>query len=221
LWTKTRRILKGLLVGLGALIAAQAIYFAVMLNGTDDVSPSEAIVVFRGTEARIAAGYNLARQGVAPLIMISPSSEKLRRARDRRYGLPEGVAHLIEERARTTMENAWQAARIIKERGLTSVTLVTSDYHMPRSLFLMELFLLGQRVDVRPFRVRPAGGRPPNHRVILAKLVYNEAIECWGSLAEWAVWRLTGEPLKTKGKDAARLVAALRDLLLLRVEPLW
>ena len=221
MWTKTRRILKGLLVGFAALMAAQAIYFAVMLNGTDDVSPSEAIVVFRGTEARIAAGYALARQGVAPLILVSPASEKLRRAGDRRYGLPEGVAHLKEEQARTTMENAWQAARIIKGRGLTSVTLVTSDYHMPRSLALLKLFLWGQGVEVRPFRVRPAGGRPPNHRVILAKLVYNEAIECWGSLAEWAVWRLTGEPLKTKGKDAARLVAVLRELLLLRVKPLW
>lgn len=221
MWTKTRRILKGLLVGLGALMAAQAIYFAAVLNGADNTAPSQAIVVFRGTEARIAAGYALAQEGVAPLIMISPSSEKLRRARDRRYGLPDGVAHLKEEQARTTFENAWQAARIIKERGLASVTLVTSDYHMPRSLALLKLFLWGQGVDVRAFKVRPAGGRPPGHRIILAKLVYNEAVECWGSLAEWAVWRLTGEPLKTKGKDAAWLVAALRELLLLRVKPLW
>lgn len=223
MWTQTRRILKGLLIGLGALMAAQAIYFAAVLNGADNTAPSQAIVVFRGTEARIAAGYGLAQEGVAPLILVSPSSEKLRRAWDRRYGLPDGVAHLKEEQARTTFENAWQAARIIKERGLTSVTLVTSNYHMPRSLALLKVFLRGQgvRVEVRPFRVRPAGDRPPDYRLTLAKLVYNEAIECWGSVAEWAVWRLTGETLKTKGKDAARLVAALRDLLLLRVKPLW
>ena len=143
-WIKNRRILKGLLIGRGALMAAQAIYFAVVLNGADDLSPSEAIVVFRGTEARIAAGYRLAQQGVAPLIVVSPSSERLRRAWDQRYGLPDGVARLVEDQAHTTMENARQAARIIADRGLTSITLVTSDYHMPRSLVLLKLFLRGR-----------------------------------------------------------------------------
>jgi uncharacterized SAM-binding protein YcdF (DUF218 family) len=202
-------------------MAAQAAYFAAVLGRADSPAPSEAIVVFRGTEARIAAGYRLAKQGVAPLILVSPSSERQRRAWDRRYGLPDGVAHLEETRARTTMENARFAARIIADRGLTSITLVTSDYHMPRSLALLKLFLRGRGVEVHPFKVRPAGGRLAGYRSTLAKLVYNEALECWGSLAEWAAWRLTGKPLKTKGKDAPWLVTGLRDLLLIRVKPLW
>ncbi len=221
LWTKTRRLLKVLLIGCGALMAAEAIYFVAVLGGVNNLAPSEAIVVFRGNQARIAAGYALARQGVAPLIMVSPASERQRRGWDRRYGLPESVGHLEESQARTTMENARQAARIIREEGLKSVTLVTSDYHMPRSLGLLKLFLWGQGVEIRPFKVRPAGVRPPGYRMILAKLVYNEAVESWGSLAEWTVWRLTGKPLKSKGEDAAWLVSVLRDLLLLKVKPLW
>jgi len=146
-------------------MAAEAIYFVAVLGGVNNLAPSEAIVVFRGNQARIAAGYALARQGVAPLIMVSPASERQRRGWDRRYGLPENVGHLEETQARTTMENARQAARIIREEGLKSVTLVTSDYHMPRSLGLLKLFLWGQGVEIRPFKVRPAGVRPSGYRM--------------------------------------------------------
>jgi uncharacterized SAM-binding protein YcdF (DUF218 family) len=221
LWKQCRRIFKFLVIGFGGLIAVQAVYFTAVFNWADDASPSEAIVVFRGTDARIAAGYELAKQRIAPLILISPGSERQRKAWDRRYGLPDGASHLTEELALTTLENAWYTARIIQDHGLTSVTLVTSDYHMPRSLAFLKLFLWGQGVNVRIYKVGPANGNLPDAPLTFAKLVYNEAIECWGSLVELAVWRLTGKTLRTQGEETAWLLGGLRSLVLMDVNPLW
>jgi uncharacterized SAM-binding protein YcdF (DUF218 family) len=41
---------------------------------------------------------------------------------------------IVEPRARTTYENAVESARILRERGLRRVVLVTDATHMPRSL---------------------------------------------------------------------------------------
>jgi uncharacterized SAM-binding protein YcdF (DUF218 family) len=50
-----------------------------------------------------------------------------------------------EDQATTTFENALYTSRIIKAHRYQSVILVTSDYHMPRSLALLQLFLAGER----------------------------------------------------------------------------
>ncbi len=68
---------------------------------------TEAIIVFRGSEPRLQAGYALANQSVAALIVLSPASEAERRFYDQHYQLPSHVRHLPEPYARTTLANAW------------------------------------------------------------------------------------------------------------------
>jgi uncharacterized SAM-binding protein YcdF (DUF218 family) len=51
----------------------------------------------------------------------------------RALGVPED-AIVLEERSRTTWENGVEARRILAERGVTRVLLVTSAMHMPRSV---------------------------------------------------------------------------------------
>jgi uncharacterized SAM-binding protein YcdF (DUF218 family) len=48
-------------------------------------------------------------------------------------GVPEADV-IVEPRARTTYENAVESAKILRERGLRRVVLVTDATHMPRSL---------------------------------------------------------------------------------------
>jgi uncharacterized SAM-binding protein YcdF (DUF218 family) len=55
---------------------------------------------------------------------------------------PAVQTYIIEEQADTTFANALHVAKLIKEHRLTSVLLVTSDYHMPRSFFLLKLTTL-------------------------------------------------------------------------------
>ena len=126
-----------------------------------------------GAEKRIETGYKLANQGLAPGIVLSPASDKLRRQYDRKYALKDNVAHVLEEEATTTFENALYISRIIKANQYESVILVTSDYHMPRSLALLRLFLAGTGVRIHAHPVYgPSGSVAVN--ATLLKLVYNE-----------------------------------------------
>ena len=205
-----------LLILLLVVGAAEAVYFGWVVQLGNDTRGSDAIVVFRGTNKRFEAGYELAEQGVAGYLVLSPADPGLRERLDEKYGLDEGVVHIAEPRAETTFQNALYASRIISEHDFDTVTLVTSDYHMPRSLALMKLFLAGRGVKVRVYMV--AG--PDAARMVFFKLVYNEMVEFWGSMAEYAGWKITGE-LPAEGRPDGALVRFLRALLLMDVKPAW
>lgn len=216
------RLVRWLLLAGLAVIVPQAVYFAAVLNMENSTTPSEAVVIFRGTEKRIKTGYALAAEGLTPFIVLSPSSAAARSQYDRTYGLPPGVAHLAEAHARTTLENARYTARVIEAHGLKAVTLVTSDYHMPRSLALLRFFLAGKGVAIRTYKVSAteAGNPPVSYRATMAKLLYNEMLECWGSLVEYAARLLSGEGQGTR-INRAWGITMLRSLLLLEVNPAW
>jgi len=205
-----------LLILLLVVGVAEAVYFGWVVQMGNDTRESDAIVVFRGTSKRFEAGYELAEKGVAGYLVLSPASGALRERLDEKYGLDEAVAHIAEPRAETTFQNALYASRIISEHDFDTVTLVTSDYHMPRSLALMKLFLAGRGVNVRVYMVEA----PDEARMVFLKLVYNEMVEFWGSMAEYAGWKITGE-LPAEGRPDRALVGFLRALLLMDVKPAW
>ena len=60
----------------------------------------------------------------------------------------------IDKAALDTVGNAEQAASWVKEHGFRSLIVVTSYYHMPRSLLEMRRKLPG--IAIQPFFVRPA-----------------------------------------------------------------
>ncbi|MCF8053437.1 MAG: YdcF family protein, partial [Desulfobacterales bacterium] len=183
----------------------------------------EAIVVFRGTQKRVEIGYALAASGMAPKLILTPATDAVRNRYDRRFGLPAGVKHLKEPAARTTFENAYYTAQVIRAGNLRSVTLVTSNYHMPRSLLLLRLFLAGKGVSVAGHKVSGVkeGARPPDgYRATFAKLVYNEMLKFWGSLAEYIAWQISGDEME-RFRDRFPSISALRSLLLLDVSPSW
>jgi uncharacterized SAM-binding protein YcdF (DUF218 family) len=218
-----KRILKALLIAVAAVFAIQALYFASVMAVRNTTAPSEAVVVFRGTQKRIETGYALAASGMAPKMILSPATDAARRRYDRKYGLPNGVAHLAEPAARTTLENAYYTAQLIRAGNLRSVTLVTSNYHMPRSLLLLRLFLAGKGVCVAGYKVSAVkeGARPPDgYRATFAKLVYNEMLKFWGSLAEYVAWQISGEEME-RFRDRFPAISALRSWLLMDVSPSW
>jgi uncharacterized SAM-binding protein YcdF (DUF218 family) len=236
------RIFLGLCISIFFVILIEGLYFAWILKIGNTVTQSDIILIFKGSQKRTEAGYRLANLGLAPRIVLSPATGNERQQYDRTYTMKDTVSHIPEEQATTTFENALFTSLIIKAYQLKSVILVTSDYHMPRSLVLLRLFLMGTNVRVRMYQVegRELFSNTLSHDIALLKLTYNEMVECWGSLFEFAAWYSSGkdseyhkrrnllsptpsngDPLPTNHQKNGSFMHFLRSLILLDIEPEW
>jgi len=91
--------------------------------------------------SRVAAGARAWLAGRAPVIILTGGktgriSEAQRMAEAiNRLGVPDS-ALLLEERSRSTRDNALYTAALAKPRGVRTVLLVTSGLHMPRAVLV-------------------------------------------------------------------------------------
>ena len=178
------------------MILVETVYFSwVAIAPSDATSPADAIVVFSGSSNRIRHAYDLARSGVSKTLIISPASRRRIADYERWYAAPEKMNYLIEENAQTTFTNAFHVAELIRARHLSSVLLVTSDYHMPRSFFLLNLLSIGADCHIGMAKVDSGRKLPANwnRRVIRLKLAYNEMVKLWGSLIEGGLYAVGGD----------------------------
>ena len=112
------------------------------------------VVLTGGSEGRIDAGVTLLRQGLAKRLLISGVNRKLRP--------DELLAHLdppipccidLGYEAMDTVGNAAEASQWAARHRFKRLIVVTSSYHMPRSL--NELALAMPSVELLPHPVRP------------------------------------------------------------------
>jgi uncharacterized SAM-binding protein YcdF (DUF218 family) len=106
---------------------------------------------------RVECGIRLYREGAAPLLLLSgggsgpiPEAEIMRQIALSR-GVPER-ALLVETRSDNTVENAREAARLLRSRGVREVLLVSDRSHLPRAALLFRLagLRIAARAGVRP-----------------------------------------------------------------------
>jgi len=97
-----------------------------------------------GLIRRLDYGIRLFREGAAPLLLLSgggsgpiPEAEAMRLMALAR-GVPE-AAILVEPGSRDTVENAREAARLMRLRGGRFVLLVSDRVHLPRAALLFRL----------------------------------------------------------------------------------
>src|SRR5262245_43729527 len=86
-------------------------------------------------EEGVRAGVALWRQGLAPRMIVSgiaPEAPTMARMANA-LGVPEN-ALWIEDRARSTQENAQRSAELLLSAGLRSALVVTTPYHLRRAL---------------------------------------------------------------------------------------
>jgi uncharacterized SAM-binding protein YcdF (DUF218 family) len=206
-----------LLVVLGLFIL-EGLYFLWVSRLPSDKGKYDAVVVFSGSQNRIKQGYELSRNGVASKLIISPASRGLLARYEKLYGSPGKTAYVLEEKADTTFANAYYTAQIVKKHHFQAVLLVTSDYHMPRSFFLLRMCALatGCRVGVYKLDTMPAGKISWHHRILRLKLAYNEMVQLWGSLLESGLYYLNG-PDNWLKKQHSGISKWLRDILLFDV----
>jgi uncharacterized SAM-binding protein YcdF (DUF218 family) len=176
---------------------------------------SDVIVVFGGAHGRTVKGFELANGGGAAHLIVSPASAGRLKRLDKSYRKKGQYNYFIEDRAETTFQNAMLVADLIEKHDIDSVALVTTDYHMPRSYFLLKLQLIGRGVSVRlwPVEVGRFERNPLAWSSMQKKCIYNEMVEFWGSMVEMAHYRLTNR-LPEKGLKRNKIITSLRSFFL-------
>jgi uncharacterized SAM-binding protein YcdF (DUF218 family) len=106
----------------------------VVLGGITSASSTPEAPEFAEGVDRLLAGYDLVRRNRARYILVSSDTEETRALA--RQLSDWGVASdrvLVDDRGHNTHDNATGSAKIIRDRGLGSILLVTSAFHMTRA----------------------------------------------------------------------------------------
>jgi uncharacterized SAM-binding protein YcdF (DUF218 family) len=118
---------------------------------------ADGIVVLTGGELRLLAGARLLKEGRAARLLISGVNPQTRRQDLRRLsGLSERLfaARVDIDYANTTIDNAEETKAWAAAKGYRKLIVVTSSYHMPRSL--TELSRAMPHVVLVPYPVVPS-----------------------------------------------------------------
>ena len=207
------------LVALPALLLVlEAGYFAWVLTGDKPLHKADLIVAFEGGYDRVRTAYSLVDQSYAPNLLISPATEKKLWAYEKRFHPSQPYARIMEEKSRTTLENAVYTKRILDDNGFRSAILVTSWNHMPRSYFLLKAMTGGSEV-IQPHPIATENVDQINwYRYRLGwKMIYNEMVEFWESLIEFAKYKITGE-ISDHAPGESGLAAFLKQVLLFKID---
>jgi uncharacterized SAM-binding protein YcdF (DUF218 family) len=115
----------------------------VLGGGLANINDPAGVVELGGSSERLWTAVELYRAGKSPLILISggnafrntksnvaESALAARILQD--WGVPPS-AILTEEESKETHQNAVFSRRILAQRGISSILLVTSAFHMPRA----------------------------------------------------------------------------------------
>ena len=147
------------------LVAGLAIGFLVFAGriatyATPDTGrQADAIVVLTGDAGRTTAGIDLLREGRAPQLLISGVDAAATPADIQRHsGLSDDELDgcvILGRDATDTIGNAREAGALVRENGYRSLIIVTSDYHLPRSLLEMRALMPGVELIAYPVRTTP------------------------------------------------------------------
>jgi uncharacterized SAM-binding protein YcdF (DUF218 family) len=201
------------------LVIFEGGYFLWALGGNKDLQKADLIVVFEGGYDRARSAYKLVDQAYAPTLLISPGTERKLAFYEKKYRPSLAYERVMENKSRTTLENAVHTRELIRENDFRSAILVTSWDHMPRSLFLLRALTLGSGIRIQQHPVNIGSLNHANwyrHRLGWM-MVYNEIVEFWGSLIELARYATAGElPAEPPGKSP--LAERLKQVLLFTID---
>ena len=108
-----------------------------------DISP-DAVVVLAGGKGRIEEGVRLYRQGKGErlfLVGVDPSVTKADLYKEETPEVRSSQQVYLEKVSRNTLENAIFARELIVKNNVRSLLLITSRYHMKRSLLIFRNIL--------------------------------------------------------------------------------
>jgi uncharacterized SAM-binding protein YcdF (DUF218 family) len=160
--TWTRAIGRFLGGALAALALALSLGFAVFVQRLDWVEPgrlreTDGAVVLTGGADRISEGVNILAKGYTARLLITGVNQATSSAEIARlapeYGELFSCCVDLDYRALNTEGNAVETRVWARARAMRSLTVVTSNYHMPRAL--LELHAALPDVELSRYSVVP------------------------------------------------------------------
>jgi uncharacterized SAM-binding protein YcdF (DUF218 family) len=159
-----KRWLIGIAGGAVFLLVLGFMLFAAvaMREPVDSAAAADGIVVLTGTDSRIVEGGRLLKQGRAKRMLISGVNRQTSRTDLQRIsGMDEASFQCCVDlgyEALDTIGNADETRHWVKDLNFRSVIVVTSSYHMPRSI--TELRLAMPDITLTAHSVQTKGARP-------------------------------------------------------------
>jgi uncharacterized SAM-binding protein YcdF (DUF218 family) len=174
------RAVVGTLVLAVVLILGGFAAFVGSLDRLEKLPPAstDGIVALTGGAQRIGDAIDLLAQGFARRLLITGVNERTSRDEIARLN-PEKRALVeccvdLDYRARNTVGNAQETRRWATRNGFRSLIVVTSNYHMPRTLAELDHAL--PEIHKVPFAVVTTGneGVSWTHSLVTARLLFSE-----------------------------------------------
>jgi uncharacterized SAM-binding protein YcdF (DUF218 family) len=194
-------LLRSLLLASALLLALLGIGFILFANSIElgqsrEDAKADGIVVLTGGEARIDRAVNLLSEGRAKRLLISgvhPSttSSQLRRRYPKAGALFQCCIDL-DKQALNTTGNAAETQAWAQRLHFNSLIVVTSSYHMPRTL--LELRRAMPNVELIPYPVVPRNMNIANWWTDseTTRLLFVEYVKLIPALARYGLTQLLG-----------------------------
>lgn len=201
------------------VILGEFAFFLKMADPDPALQKADLIVVFTGEDGRVEQGFRLAGQGYSSRLVVSSATPRRVKYYLNKTGGNTNFKTIIEDKSRTTFENALFTWKIIAQHGIRSVILVTSWDHMPRSYLLLKILSLGSGLQIQCCGVPTGPVNEGNWRrsALGWKRAHNEMIEFWGSLYEFAQYSIRGS-LPEEPPNRCSIMVLFRYALLFQVE---
>jgi len=159
-WRTAIALLVGLVLGAGSFWLGGMVWFASTLphKVQDQGTHTDGIVVLTGGSERISAGLQLLARGKARMMLLSGVHRKTnpKTLAELSKSTPELFSCCVElgREATDTVGNAVETAAWVKRKQVRTLRLVTSAYHMPRSLVEFRRQLPDVRIIAHPVFTR-------------------------------------------------------------------
>ena len=146
-----------------------------------ELETADLVAIMPSSKDRIARGCLAAANPGATHQMLINNSPIALAKHAAKYGVPESVIMLPGGTSRSSFEDIHVTVQTALDRNLKSVILITSDFHLPRALFLMYAYNLSIGRDLRIQYTAARELTTPLKRLLL---FYSEIVKFWGSAAE-------------------------------------
>lgn len=172
--------------------------FAALIEGEPqgEAATADGIVALTGGEERISEAVRLLASGKARRLLISGVHPGTSRQHLTRLN-PDGAQLFqccidLDQNAQDTIGNAQETSAWARQRGFKKLIVVTSTYHMPRSLIELRRELPGVQFIAHAVKPRNFHGDAWWAHPGTLRLLLSEYLKFWPSLARYVGSRIFG-----------------------------